>query len=114
MTLTTRLAIVTGVVLLLGALAAWAVPSSGPNGWGCGRWTDEQMDGEEIAQLLDDTAALGGVDPELEARARGIGEDYLACREILASRREWTLGLLGAAVVLPAGVLFVGAGRRKD
>ena len=116
-----RAAAVLAAVLFLGAVAATFLPTS-PQGATCGTWVAPEWDDESTQRLLDRAGVLregAGIDPsgELGAEVAGLAASVSAskrlCDDALSTRRTVALVLLGAAVLVPAGVLFVGAGRRE-
>lgn len=113
-----RLAIVAGVLFLLGAVAATFLPTS-PQGATCGTWVAPEWDEEATDALVRDWEQLA--DQELspfegtaDANIAGIRAVQRACDGALGTRRTATLVLLGLAVLVPAGVFFVAAGDRRQ
>lgn len=109
MSLLARLAVVAGVVLLLGAVAATFLPTS-PQGATCGSWVDPEWKDDETDELVRGWQDLGQ-----DGEAIGVRMVKRACDDALSTRRTVSLVLLGSAVVVPTGIAFVGgATRRRD
>lgn len=102
-----RLAVVAGLVLLLGAGLFTFLPTNA-NGSTCGTWVAPEWDKDESAELAGRAADLGD---EGEALAREVATNYRQCTDALSTRRLLSIGLLVGAVLLPAGIVFVGRGQ---
>lgn len=121
MSVWTRSAIAVGAVLLAAAVAVTFVPAS-PSGATCGNWLAPEWDQDKVGELLDqyesiyDQAQASGQDDianEAAGSAAGVAEAHRVCSNALSTRRVVSLVLVGLAVVVPIGVLFVAGGRRK-
>lgn len=119
--LTGRLAIALGVLLVVAAVLVTFVPAS-PSGATCGNWVAPEWDDDTTAQLLEqarslyDEASAAGQDAiasQALGSGTGIAKAHQVCSDALSTRRAVSLVLVGLAVVVPIGVLFVGGGRRK-
>lgn len=118
MSVTTRVAIVAFFVCILGAVASLVLPTS-PQGANCGTWLAPEWTDSGTAEIVDGTEALReqSLDPELSED--GTSMAYAAvtskrlCDDALGTRRTVSLVLLGMAVIVPAGVVFVGRGRSE-
>jgi hypothetical protein len=118
MSLLTRIAVVLGIALLLAAVAATFLPTEPDGVEGCGSWVAPGIsDGEyedliaEYGDLYDDAEALG-VESRVYGGAANLANAKRSCDDALGTRRTVSLLLLGGAVLVPAGVLFVG--RRRE
>ena len=122
MSVVSRLALVLGVLLLGGAAGVAFLPAS-PSGVTCGTWVSPEWDRERAQVMAEDAAdtaeqadamgadALAG---EAGGLALRVARNYRLCDDTLSGRRTWSLILLGAAVIVPAAVLFVGAARPRS
>jgi hypothetical protein len=118
MSVTKRLAIVAGALLLLGAVAATFLPTS-PQGQTCGTWVAPEWEEEATDQLVERWQDLGerdflGGGAEAAGRVASIRGAQRACDSALGTRRTVALVLLAGAVLVPAGVMFVAGGRREE
>lgn len=118
--MTKRIAIVVGLGLLLGAVLFTAWPTSAQDSK-CGHWFNPEWDRErsqnlaqEFFDLAEEAEASGDdeIRAESESRAYSIASSYRRCDDALATRRNLSIGLLIAAGVIPAAILYVG--RRDD
>ena len=113
-----RLAVVTWVLLLFAAVGATFLPTS-PEGYTCGSWVDPEWGRESSDELVAEYEALADraegtpYEERAVAGAAGVRLAQRACDDALGTRRTVSLALLGAAVLVPTCVLFVGAGRRE-
>lgn len=116
-----RSAIALGVLLLVAAVLVTFAPAS-PSGATCGSWVAPEWDDDAVAELLEqyqsiyDRARAAGRDDLAEdalGSASGVAEAHRVCSDALSARRALSLVLLGLAVVVPVGVLFVAGGRRN-
>lgn len=109
MTVTTRVAVVAFFLLLLGAVAAADLPTS-PHGAECGTWFAPHWTDSRVQEVSDKAEGLqsdgSGIVYAAEATQR-------ACDDALGTRRTVSLVLLVLAVLVPAGVLFIGRGRTE-
>ncbi|GAA4120393.1 hypothetical protein GCM10022215_23930 [Nocardioides fonticola] len=122
MRMMTRLAIVTGLLLFGGALAATFLPTS-PDGATCGTWVSPEYGDDDVEDLLGDLESsyrqansLG--ESELAGRAAGLGASIVqakqACDDALGTRRTTTIVLVVLAAALPVGLVFVGRGSDRS
>lgn len=122
--MTKRIAIVAGLALLLGAALFTLLPTSA-SGATCGHWFSPEFTKANVSDLLGRQADLDAqiessgdipgnaeLAAENEASAARLIENYRACDDALDTRRNLSIGLLIAAGVVPAAILFVGG--RKD
>lgn len=113
-----RIAIAAAVLLLLGAVAATFLPTS-PNGATCGTWISPEWGEKETDELVESTRGLveQSLSDELAAEAYAIAagarESQRVCSDALSTRRTISLVLLGLAVLVPVGVMFIAGGRRE-
>lgn len=102
-----RAAVVFGLLLVLGAAVATFLPADQPNAK-CGTWVNPEWDTARSQELAKDFAELGA-----NQQAVHVANAYLGCRDALDTRRTVTFVLLGLAVMVPVGVLFIAGGRRE-
>lgn len=119
--LSTRLAIAVGVLFLVAGAAVAFAPTS-TSGTTCGtwvnpRWTEEKGSAlaKKWADLGDQFEALNAYDEAANARGSALAASsiYGRCSDALSPRRTWSIVLIGLAIALPIGVVFV-AGRRPQ
>lgn len=118
--MTQRLAIVAGLALLLGALLLTFLPTNSQD-TKCGHWFNPEWDraksqalAEEYADIADEAAELAndeGIGAEASASAYQIASAYRRCDDSLGTRRNLSIGLLVAAGLVPAAIVFVGKAR---
>lgn len=125
MTLAQRIAIALGALLLLGGALATFLPTS-PEGASCGtwvapEWTEDDMDDVSRAVDVGDDLSRLNLDGSLDDQIADLGaaayvavESKRLCDDALGTRRTTAIVLLLLGVVVPAGVLFVGASRREN
>lgn len=125
MTLVQRIAIALGALLLLGGALATFLPTS-PEGASCGTWVAPEWTDDDMAaasRAADAGANLDqlNIDGSLDDQVAGLGaaayvavESKRLCDDALGTRRTTAIVLLLLGVVVPAGVLFVGASRRES
>lgn len=108
-----RLALVAALALLLGAALFTALPSSTANSK-CGWWfapefhkAESQKLAAKALALIDDTPGMESSNDEVTAFARQIATQWRDCHDKLATRRNISIGLLIAAGLVPAGILYV-------
>ena len=116
-----RIAIVVGAALLLGAVLFTAVPAQ-TTGADCGWWVAPEYDKAESKKLAENALAVaeemsttdGGeaVAAQGATLASSIARNYRDCTDKLDTRRNVSLGLLIAAGLIPAAILYVG--KRED
>lgn len=118
MSLVTRIAVVIAATFLLAAAAATFLPTEPSGVEGCGSWvapelSDDEYDGmiEDYSGMYDDASRLG-MGGDVYGGAANLARMKRACDDALATRRTLTIFLLGGAILVPAGVLFVG--KRRD
>lgn len=103
------------LAVVIGVLAAAAVtfaPAHG-NGASCGTWLDPTFSASDArtgADAYELGASLGAGD--LAASGVAVTLAYRECSDALHTRRTWATVMLGLAVLLPAGIGFVAAGRK--
>lgn len=117
-----RLAIAIGALLLIAAAAATFVPASvgeeSCGTWFNAKWTEEKGDelAEEFEGYADQFETLN--EPEEAAKARGgainAATIYPRCSNRLDERLGATVVLVVLALLLPGAVLFVGGARRRQ
>lgn len=117
-----RLTVVGMVVLALAGLFATFAPTE-KAGADCGTWVSPAYTDEDMAELgeayddLDTTAmielGMGDDVAELAADARGIAAAKIACDDALSTRRNISVALFGALVLLPILTMFLG-GREPE
>ena len=116
-----RLALVTGLTLLLGAVLFTALPANVSNTecgwWVAPEWSESESRelGERYLAVAEEASTMEGGGELFEqsgAQAMKVANSYRACTDKLSTRRNLTLGLLASAVLVPAGILYVG--RRED
>lgn len=107
MTITTRIAVAVAALFAVGALAFTLVPAGTAN-TDCGWWFSPEWDRDESRELATSLAGFGD-----EASAMVVARNWRECDEALSTRRNVSLGLLGAGVLIPGAVVFVGRGRRS-
>ncbi|UAL28425.1 hypothetical protein K8W59_11090 [Nocardioides rotundus] len=112
-----RLAAVAALGLVLVALLLTFLPASGDNGSPCGTWVSPAMSEDELRETNEKARGVideGLIDTfELEAQMVAANADFRQCQDTLSSRRLWSLLALGAGVLVPVGILYVGGGRRE-
>jgi ABC-type dipeptide/oligopeptide/nickel transport system permease subunit len=118
--LSTRLAIVLGVLFLAAGVLMTFLPSSTAAAEKCGTWVHPEWSKAKSAsmasqwgELAEKFDALNASDQAAAAQANSASSvaAYVTCTDELGSRRTWSLVLIGLAIALPIGVVFV-AGRR--
>lgn len=95
-----------GIALLLGALAFSFAPASS-GGSECGWWGSPEWGEAESKDL----ARRALETPGGEGIAFSTARAYRECNEKLVARRNVSLGLLAVALLLPAGIVYVGRSR---
>ena len=114
-----RLAVVVGSLLLVGAAAATFLPTS-PQGATCGTWVAPEWNEDHVDKLREQANSLAEQDftgefgGEALAIAAGSQKALRICDDALGTRRTVTFVLVGLAVLVPVGLLFVGGGRRTE
>lgn len=100
--MTTRLAVVLAVAFL--AAGAWFTfgHTSSSQGFDCGSWASPSYTSATAEAAQESTLS------------RGIADAISECDQSRGQHRTWALLMLLCAVLVPAAVLFVGAGRRRD
>lgn len=117
-----RLALVAALALFVGAALFTAIPASA-DGAECGWWMNREYgksESQKIAQDSLDNAQeaseiTGGEDLASESTGLAIrvATAYRDCTNTLNTRRNVSIGLLIAAGLVPAAILYV-AGRKED
>ena len=107
-----RLALVFGLALLLASVLFTALPAStsGATNAKCGHWFSPEYDKATSKKLALDAASIGT--DEGNDLALKVAYSYRDCRDKLATRRNLSIGLLIAAGLVPAAIIYVG--RRDD
>ena len=120
MTTLQRAAVALGALLVLGAVAATFLPTS-PEGVTCGTWVSPEWSDSGVDELVGQAEDLAeeygdfaGAGDQAEAMAANALRNQRLCDDALSTRRTVSLVLLGLAVLVPASLLFVGGGQRRD
>jgi|SRR6478752_6549633 len=119
MSVTTRVAIVAFFICVLGSVAALVLPTS-PQGASCGTWLAPEWTDSGTQRILDSTEDVREQNLDADLAQDGASIAYIAatskrlCDDALGTRRTVSLVLLGLAVVVPAGIVFVGRAREDD
>lgn len=123
MSLMARVALVIAALCVLGASLATFLPTS-PEGATCGTWVSPEWTDEGVADLTEGIPDMttqdltNEVTGEINQRIVGIGAAAVMakrlCDDALSTRRTTTIVLLVLGAAVPAGVVFIGASRRRE